>query len=262
MRQNTLFWGLVLILAGGVLLLDNLGILQVNVWNILWPLFLIALGAWILWGTVSRRSPAVEHSNVPLDGAGRARIRFRHGAGRLQVQSGAGMADLAEGDFGGGLDLRTRREGDLLNVDMAVPVQFFPIFWSPGFSLDWSVRLNRDTPLALELNTGAGESRLDLSDLRVAELSLHSGASSTELTLPANAGQTRARIETGAASVRVHIPAGVAARIRAGGGLSSINIDATRFPRMGELYQSHDFDTANNRVDLDIQTGVGSIEIR
>ena len=66
---------------------------------------------------------------------------------------------------------------------------------------------------ALEFNTGAGEARLDLTDLRVTNLRLQTGASSTDVTMPANAGHTKAKIDAGAASITIRIPSGVAARI-------------------------------------------------
>lgn len=262
MRRNSLFWGAILVLLGFLLLLNSLGILRVNVWNLLWPVFLIALGLWVLFGTLFRPKQEVEHANVPLEGASRARLQVRHGAGRLNIHGGTQPNDLAEGDFGGGLDLNTRRNGDLLDVRMSVPVQVFPSFIGPGYTLDWTFGLARGIPISLDLETGASESHIDLSELLVSDVRLKTGASSNEVTLPANAGFTRMRAESGAASLVVRIPAGVAASIRAVGGLASIHVDPSRFPRMGDTYQSPDFNTAANKVDLDIQTGVGSVEIR
>lgn len=262
MQRNSIFWGVILVLAGGLLLLDNLNILNVNIWGLFWPVLLIALGAWFLWGTLNRREVEMEHANVPLEGASRARLRIRHGAGRLNLSAGAPMGDLAEGDFGGGVDVQSRRQGDLLDTSLSVPVQFAPFQWAPGSSLDWTLGLARDVPISLDFETGASESFIDLSELRVSDVRLKSGASSTRLTLPANAGFTRASIETGAAAVRVEIPSGVAAQIRAHSGLASVTVDTQRFPRNGDVYQSPDYDGAANKVELRIETGVGSVDVR
>lgn len=263
MRRNALFWGFILIAAGGLLLLDNLGIINVNIWGIIWPLLLIAFGLSILWGIVFRASPEIEQVNIPLDGASRARVRVRHGAGRLRINSGTRPGELIEGSFGGGVEVSQRRTGDLLEVNMSMPSRIFafPFFSWPGSNLNWSLALASDTPLSLDLDMGANDARLDLSDINVSELRLKSGANSTNVILPANAGFTRADFETGVASVRIKIPSGVAARIRARGGLSSINVDRARFPRMGDVYQSADYDTATNKVEIDVETGVGSVEI-
>ncbi|HEY5668838.1 MAG TPA: DUF5668 domain-containing protein [Anaerolineales bacterium] len=269
MKRGTLFWGFVLIILGLALLLDNLGILgNIDIWNLLWPLFLIALGAWILFGRVVRRAPTTEHVSIPLEGAQSARVRVGHGAGRLDVYAGSGLGNLAEGDFTGGLDYRSQLSGDVLEVKMRPPEtyfvivpKYFPFDLSPGLTLDWSFGLTADIPLSLDFETGASESRLNLRDLRLTELRLKTGASSTSIDLPANAGQTRATIESGAASVNIAIPEGVAARIRTQGGLSTFEVDTNRFPQVGGVYQSPDYDTATNRIDMDIQMGVGSVKI-
>jgi hypothetical protein len=44
-------------------------------------------------------------------------------------------------------------------------------------------------------------------------------------------------------------------------GLSGITVDTSRFPRLGDVYQSPDFETAVNKVDAVIDSGVGSIEV-
>jgi hypothetical protein len=55
----------------------------------------------------------------------------------------------------------------------------------------------------------------------------------------------------------------VAAQIRHRGGLSTFTIDQSRFPQVDEgVYRSPDYDTAQNRVDLDIETGVTTIRVQ
>lgn len=266
MRRGNLFWGVILVLVGALLLLGNF--LDVSVWSLIWPLFLVALGLWILWGIVTGpRSVEAEEVAIPLDGATQAHVRIRHGAGRLHVDASAGPGELAAGTFSGGLDRQVKRDGDTLDVEMRVPAGGFPRFampwrWGPGGALDWSFGLNGEISLSLDLETGASDTRLDLTDLRVTDLRLQTGASATDLTLPANAAHTRAEIRAGAASVTVRVPSGVAARIRVGGGLAGITVDKNRFPRTGDVYQSVDYDTAPSKVDVDIETGVGSIDVR
>jgi len=128
--------------------------------------------------------------------------------------------------------------------------------------LDWNVGLNPDIPLDLVFETGASKSRIDLSALKVTELTIRTGASSTELVLPEKAGHTRARISSGAASVEVRVPVGTAARIRGTMGLGSLNVDGQRFPRKDSVYESDGFAAAENTVELDIEGGVGSVSVR
>jgi hypothetical protein len=79
--------------------------------------------------------------------------------------------------------------------------------------------------------------------------------------LPEAAGATSVRAEAGAASLTFEVPDGVAARIRTRMALGSTRIDEARFPRVGDGFQSMDYGSALNRIDLDIQGGVGSLQV-
>ncbi|MEW6717780.1 MAG: DUF5668 domain-containing protein [Chloroflexota bacterium] len=263
MKAHNLFWGAILILGGGLLLLSNLGVLQVNVWGLIWPTFLIAIGAWILWSaTVGRESLEVDQVEVSLDGANQAEIRFDYGAGKLRLGSRTREDLLLAGEFMGGLNYQTKRVGDALHVNMKserVGPILLPFSMGPR---DWTFDLNDQIPLKLDVDAGASDMRLDLTNLCVTELKLDTGASTVEVLLPAQAKHTYVDVSAGVATVRFQVPGGVAARIRVEGALSSTQIDRERFPRIGEVYQSPDYETAANKADIHIDAGVGSIEIR
>jgi hypothetical protein len=115
---------------------------------------------------------------------------------------------------------------------------------------------------SLNVQTGATDARLDLSSLRVSTLELSIGAATTWLRFPEAAGLTTAHISGGASTLTVEIPQGVAAQIQIRGGLSTVNVDQSRFPQVSDnLYRSPDYDTAANKVDLSIETGVTTIQI-
>jgi len=229
---------------------------------------LIGLGAWIVMGFTRRgyRSVESERASVPLEGAAEAAITVRHGAGRLLI--GAGAEDqLLTGSFGGGLDVSRRMDSSKLVVDMRVRDRDFSRYffgpWNHGWAgaLDWDFQLNRNVPLSLRLETGASETRLSLLDLKVRDLSLKTGASSTMVDLPVAAGFTRMTVESGAAAMRIHVPQGVAASINVKSALAGIRVDTMRFPRSGNGYVSSDYAQAANKVEIFIETGVGSVDI-
>ena len=80
------------------------------------------------------------------------------------------------------------------------------------------------------------------------------------VTLPAAAGFTRVDAEGGAAAIRFRVPDGVAARIRSSIALGSSDVDAVRFPRnaAGSGWESPDFETAANRVEIEVRGGSGA----
>ncbi len=261
--NNRLFWPLLLILLGVLLLLDNLDLLPGSVFGVLWPLVLIYFGINVLLSRGSRPEP-VEDATT-LEGARSAEVILKHGAGELHVRGGAAADLLYSGVFAGGVDKNLDRPADRISVTLAgrTPDWFRwpgPMFGSQG--MNWDVCLNESVPLALSVESGASSNRLDLSTLRVSNLSIQTGASSTVLTLPARAGHTRARISSGAAAVDITVPEGVAARIKGMVGVGSLDVDQRRFPRHNGVYASPDFDRAENRVELDVEGGVGSVRVR
>ena len=41
--------GILLLVVGGVFFLKNLGLITLGAWQVIWPIFLIAIGAYILY---------------------------------------------------------------------------------------------------------------------------------------------------------------------------------------------------------------------
>jgi hypothetical protein len=269
MRRIALTGGGILIALGAIGVLDALGLIRVSLCGLLWAFLLIAAGAWIVWGAYARvPSAEAQEVSIPLEGASSARVALLHGAGRLQVKGGAGPAEAARGTFVGGLEYDAQRDGETLNLNMRVAGQslaatLLPWRWIKSRGAEWSVELNEQVPLTVKIEGGASDNRLDLSALQVKELGIETGASATKLTLPARAGQTRAEVSCGAGGVELRVPSGVAARIEVRRGLAELRVDRSRFPRVGSgLYQSPDYETAANKVDLRVEAYLGSLEVR
>ena len=126
---------------------------------------------------------------------------------------------------------------------------------------EWDIMLTQKIPLDLELSFGATDADLDLSYLSVTRFSVDAGASTIDLVVP-RIGHTQGSISTGAADIEIEVPEGVAANIRVEGGLNDVDIDLSRFPKVGDRYVSPDYEGAENRIDLRIESGVSSITIR
>jgi hypothetical protein len=69
-------------------------------------------------------------------------------------------------------------------------------------------------------------------------------------------------LDGGATSVNIVIPEATAARVRVDG-VTSMDVDTNRFPRLEpDLYQSPDFETAADRAEININSGLGKITVR
>jgi hypothetical protein len=253
-----LTWPVAWIVVGASLLASTTGSLATGPGELIseyWPWALVVLGVWFVIGALVPGGRPVESLAIPLGGATRAAVRIKFGAGEL-VTRPAAPGNLVDGTFRGGVRQRLLGPGQVeLSQDMSDGLPFV----ERGSS--WDVGLTAEVPLDLRLDTGAYRGRIDLGELRVATLELHTGASETHIRLPRSAGATSVRAESGAASLTLEVPAGVAARVRARMALGSTDVDQARFPRVGDLFQSPDYETASNRVDIDAQGGVGSLRV-
>lgn len=232
------------------------------------------LGGWSIGGWTPAERPGVSFGSMEserfveeLGDSRRATIDLRHGAGRLTV--GALPADsdnLLDADLassaGIGMERRVDREGDRVTVQLREKVERNPIRIGDPFRHDWSLHLSPKLPMELLVHTGASELNLDLSRLLVTRLEVDAGASSLKILMPEDAGRTEARVKAGAAGVEIRIPEGVAARVTTRGGLSGTNVDESRFPKVGNRYQSRNYDTATNRLELVVETGISGVTIR
>lgn len=261
MRKSGVFWGLVLSVIGLIALLKTTGVIDINVWALIWPSAIILVGLWLILRPAVRKADLVTaQEKILLEGAQEAQISIAHGAGTIDLHALDEPGVLLEGSFGGGVRKDVQRVGNTLKVKL--DAEFDWVFPTVDHGWFWSLGLTRDIPLDIRVKGGANEATLNLEHLRVQNLVIETGASSTQVYMPRSAGMTHARVDAGVASVKIYIPDQAAARICVESGLTGVNIIAGRFNRVGDEYISPDYETAQNKIDLLVKAGVGSIDIQ
>jgi hypothetical protein len=257
-----LFWGLVLIGTGGLVLADNMGLIAFNL-AMIWPLVLILFGIFVLLGPrLGNVGSEMEHLALPLEDASKAQVSIEHGAGRLVLRGPAPAGQLVEGDFNA-VELASRHENGIAILSIKSRRDAWmtvPWNWGTG-PFTWDFGLTDQVPINLRVQSGTNSNELDLSELQVKSLKLETGASSSKIMLPRAAGHTTLDIDCGASSIDITVPDGVAADIRVDSGMADIAINKMRFPRNGRHYTSPDFAEAANKVTIDIDTGMSSVRI-
>jgi hypothetical protein len=267
----------------------------------LWPLLLVAIGAnlilsrqraWIgslaalavVTGSLAAAwvlavaNPSTSHSlsitsesiSVKSEGAQSARLNLTVAAGDLTLTSGAPSGLLLSGGSQGTVAEASEqrvsviRSGGRSTMDVRLNTDWnfqFPPRRGGSSSPRWILRHAEGIPSDIRIETGASDLDLDLRELNVQRLNIDGGAADIDVVLPANAGRTTAEFSIGAADLDITVPAGVAAQIDFDGGISSLNIDESRFPKQGDRYVSPDFESAANRVTIKIEAGVSDITI-
>ena len=189
-------------------------------------------------------------------------VSIEFGAGHLRLTSlPIGSPNLVEAQFRGlGANTSLARSGEIghLKISMDSRLLLRHLF----SDVDWQISLGRAPRLSIGLDGGAAGITLDLRELRVTNINVDVGASETDIIMPSQAGHVSADINAGAANLEIIVPPGVAAMVTSSSGLTSVDIDSSRFPRSGRAHVSPDFETAENRVTIHIQAGASRITVR
>ena len=267
---GSLFFPLTLIAFAFGFLLANFGVVDWNMWSALgnlWPLFLIGIGLDVLvFSRIRQRSTRTETINQPLQGAKSAEIKLEPGLGRLEIGAGATTDALMAGtatvgpDEGIGTSFHLSGTEARIKIKQVAPWYF--VFTGGWLNSErrWDLSLNPTIPTRLKIDGGMGSHIMDLSMLNLTSLKVAGGLGSMILTLPAQ-GQLQAKIDGGIGDKTVIIPTGTGARIKIDSGLGSRQVQGD-FTRVGDYYTTRTYDpAAPNRLEVDIDTGIGSVTL-
>ncbi len=287
-------FGIFLLFLGIVFLLQTLNVLPWGVWGKLWrfwPVLIIIAGLSILlrrynlwlvsalilallfaclgiaiWqhGLSLPPGDVTESLSEPLDGLASARVQIDLTAGSLTVGNlPATSPNFAEAySRSGHRDMRAsfQRQGDE-GVFYFSTEQADRRFWKEAEN-SWEIRFARNIPLTMAAKSAAGNLELDLGELKVTDFQMEIDAGNCLVKMPASAGTTSARIKADVVNLEVTVPEDVAAKIRVETDLSAFEIDEGRFPREGDNYISPNFESARNRVELELDCDIGRVKLK
>lgn len=279
---------IVLIAIGIVIMLMNLGVMT---WFTtlrflqLWPVVLMAVGVDI-WtrgryrfmvvlaalvvavglyftggsflGTTRATTEQIEQS---LESATRATVTITSGVSELRVTGLNDSINLISGkiDLAGGerASKAFAKNGDAATYELRSE-------WPQGRAVNvrnhlWDLALTTRVPLNLTIEAGVGRSTLDLRDMQLSGLEVNTGVGETTINLAT--GSYKANISTGVGATTIRLPTGVAARVELERGLGAVNVRGD-FDKNEDVYTSPDYATAEERIDLQVQGGVGAITLQ
>jgi hypothetical protein len=155
-----------------------------------------------------------------------------------------------------------------------------------GTDTRWQLEINPGVETELRLDSGSGSVDYDLDELNLSYLNIDGsagsavvtlpdgvydvdydqGAGSLKMTLPEN-GRSTVEFDGSAGSMTLYLPLSMAARVELDGGAGSFNPDSRFTQVSGDdkdegTWETEDFENADNRVELIIDQGAGSITIR
>ncbi|NLE76651.1 MAG: hypothetical protein GX605_07855 [Chloroflexi bacterium] len=294
-RRGGLVGPIILIALGLIFLLNNIGLLSVNLWDVLsrmWPVLLIAWGLDLLigrrsvWGSVLAGvlivavlvggvwltgqdlarggNWAADTVRQPAEGLDSARLTLRQGVGSLQVDAAPEGAALVEGSIQklGNERVLQRFTAEGSKGVFALESQANTTFMSYGrrSGPTWDLHLSRDLPLDLRFTLGVGEAELDLNRLQVDRATLEMGVGQANVQLPARDGL---RLEVGGAvgAVTVVVPPEVGVRVQMQAALVNRQVPAG-YQRQGDSYTSPNYGQADQQIDVVLRMAIGQATVR
>ncbi len=253
--RHSLFWPVVLVAAGIVWLLVNVGIMDTANLNVLfkiWPVLLIVIGVDVLFG---RRSAVIGaaialvgiavviglmligpsqgwsdettlHTQLLSEPVGQAtsalvELDLSDPSTELTVQPGADSLISADMRHRGTAALKVEGS-ERKSVRLSYESRAAIFDWATGDQAHWAIDLSDRIPMTMVVNGGSGSLSLDLMGLQLEGLTLDIGSGSADLQLPT--GTYAAKVEGGSGSLSSNIAAGTRAQLDLDVGSGSVSV--------------------------------------
>jgi len=230
----------------------------------------------------------------PLNGATTTKVDINAGDGNLTIDPLTGSEQvLANGTLqyfeNQGLPTRTLV---LSNGQAALKLRrsgtgrsWFRFPWATcNGATEWQIHLNPAVSSDITAHSNGGNVKLNLVGMAITRVSADSGGGNMAVVLPEDAanlsvtartgagnvtveigsgitGNNVVNANSGAGNVSVRIPGGVAARIHATTGMGKATVDPRFSKTEDNTYQSYDFDSAANKVEITVHSGAGNVSV-
>jgi hypothetical protein len=286
-RQTSLVGPSVLIGVGIILLLDNLGYLEWDVWQLvrLWPVFLIVWGIEILlqgrvlgriltvfvilagiiggvWLMAAGADPRVTTQiTYPRNDASSLVLSLQPKVGRLTLEAYKDSANLIGGVVSVPRGVRLVENFSAGNrARLQLDTNPSSRRWWPGQSEVWDLKLDGESLLDIVVDQGIGDIDLDLTRLRLNQVIANFGIATAKITLPSE-GNYDIKLDGGIGTILLEIPHNAAVNITVDGGIVTKTFPST-YRRVDNVWKSPEFENQDALININLSLGIGTIVVR
>lgn len=295
MKSGQVFWGIFFVALGALILLTKYDVLLFNfdyVWD-LWPLILVFIGlmviarkskirpviyllfgflvAFLVYGTFYNIFNYVDfdekydyyQKNIyseKYDDSEYAKLEVEAGAGTFTIKDTTHdlIKGIARGPFAD-YNFYAYNRGNTTKINFDLRHTSFSIF-KGNVKNFLDIELNKNPIWDLKLDIGAAKAKFDLTRFKVRDIELNTGATDVKFRLGDLYDYTDIHVEMGAASLEFDIPKNSGCRLT--GQMFLISKDIPGFIKKSKKYYvTPNYDEAANKIDIDIQGGISSLEI-
>ena len=263
------FWSWIAIIAGLILVAQQLGIVAVGFGALFWPSLLI------LWG-VSRlsrnmRQPILLEAPARKGTAALAAANEESATFSVPIDPATHKSDIQISPISSTLTLQPGRDDGTLIIGRASTeyarhvtqdnyVQQVHLSARRGDAGQWDFWLTPQLAHRLTLILGTGRAQIDLSTLDITTLTLDRSSGACTVLLP-EAGDTFVKVIGGPGRLTLITTPSAALSIGAPDS-ADLEFDTERFPGGDGLYQSPHWERAASQISIEIEPGSGPITIR
>lgn len=134
-------------------------------------------------------------------------------------------------------------------------------FRGKNFENNAIIRLNPEPIWELDIDVGAADIEMDLSDFMVRKLEIDGGASSIDVRIGNLYQETELNIDAGASSINLWLPIELGCKIDATTVLTSRNYEGFEKTESG-IYQTNNFEEADNKIYITLDAAIASLNFR
>lgn len=195
---------------------------------------------------------------VDLKDAKSAHAKLEMGAGQLTINSGATHFMDADFNFTDTYD-EPRVESSVTNgVGQVTITQDSRSVHMGRSQNDWNLHFNKDVPLELRIDMGAGQGNLHLRDVPITRLDLNIGAGQVDVDLTGDRkADLSVDIEGGVGQASIRLPKNVGVIAHASGGIGSIDVHGLKHD--GDSYTNEAYGKSPTTIRLKVEGGIGQI---
>ncbi len=128
-------------------------------------------------------------------------------------------------------------------------------------NLDYKFYLPEDIKWIIELDAGASEAKLNLSNLIVDNVSIDTGASDIALIIGDKNDHTTIDISTGVSDVNLSINKNSGVRIDSDQAISDNNFESQGLIKIDGYYESKNYDKADKKVEIKIDSAISNMNL-
>lgn len=294
MNAGKLFWGLLLVVIGGLALAGNFGLVSVNFANLwrLWPILIIMSGlsilslqglvwrlvilalsllsifaiVWALIGDVPDARQLHTYTNNIEKTSARIKelnVSIKSGAGSLKLysinQPEAAKIKLESNISTISLKNNSNNLTQYLTLGQEINEKGYD--WVRGDARNiWNIGLNRDLVTSLAIDSGASSGDINLIDARLRKLNIKTGISELVVKIGDRESLLEINIESGVSSLIFKLPKESGINLTSENGLSSNNLSDLK--KVSEnIYESANYMGSKNKINIVSKVGLSSFTI-